>query len=81
MRDERVADLNLIVDASVSAVHVWMYDQRINAQLFADGDQLRPFRTVDLSCLFATSFLPQADETSGAGNESTSKSTGTIQRS
>jgi hypothetical protein len=42
MRDERVTDLNVIVDASVSALHVWMDDQRINAQLLADDDQLRP---------------------------------------
>lgn len=60
MRDERVTDLNVIVDASGSALHVWMYNQCINAQLFADDDQLRPFGTVGHSCLFATSTLHPA---------------------
>ncbi len=45
MRAQRVAELNVIVDASVSALHVWMGEQRINAQLFAADEQLRPLVT------------------------------------
>lgn len=41
MREERATDLNVMVDASVAALHVWMGDQRTNAQLFADDEQLR----------------------------------------
>ena len=42
MREQRAADLNVMADASVTAVHVWMGEQRINAQLFAEDEQLRP---------------------------------------
>jgi hypothetical protein len=42
MREQRIADLNVMVDASVSALQVWMNDQRVNAQLFADDEALLP---------------------------------------
>ena len=42
MRQQRVTDLNTILEASVTAIRVWMGEQRINAQLFADDEQLRP---------------------------------------
>ena len=45
MREQRAADLNVMVDASVSALRVWMGEQCINAQLFADDEQLRPMVT------------------------------------
>jgi serine/threonine protein kinase len=45
MREQRATDLNVMVDASVSALRVWMGEQRVNAQLFADDEQLRPMVT------------------------------------
>jgi hypothetical protein len=45
MRDQRIADLNVIVDAGASAVRVWMGDQRINVQLIGDDEQLPPLVT------------------------------------
>jgi eukaryotic-like serine/threonine-protein kinase len=42
MREQRATDLNVMVDASVNALRIWMGEQRINAQLFADDEQLRP---------------------------------------
>ena len=41
MREQRVADLTAMVDASVSALEIWMDEQRINALLFAADDRLR----------------------------------------
>ncbi len=41
MRDERATDLNVMVEAGVAAIHVWMDDQRDNAQLIADDQELR----------------------------------------
>ncbi len=41
MRVQRVNELNVSVDASVSAVRLWMREQTITAQLFADDEQLR----------------------------------------
>jgi eukaryotic-like serine/threonine-protein kinase len=41
MRDQRAIDLNAMVEASAKAVTVWMGEQRINVQLFADDEQLR----------------------------------------
>jgi len=42
MREQRATDLNVMVDASVTALRVWMGEQRINAELFAADEQLRP---------------------------------------
>jgi hypothetical protein len=42
MHAQRATDLNVMADASVTAVHVWMGEQRINAQLFAEDEHLRP---------------------------------------
>jgi hypothetical protein len=42
MREQRATDLNTMVEASVSAVRTWMGEQRINVQLFAEDEQLRP---------------------------------------
>ena len=42
MREQRAVDLNTMVDASVTAVRVWIGEQRINVQLFADDAELRP---------------------------------------
>ncbi len=41
LREQRIADLTAMVDASVSALEIWMDEQRINAQLFAADDRLR----------------------------------------
>lgn len=41
MRNQRVADLNAMVDASAKAVSVWMGEQRVNVELFADDDPVR----------------------------------------
>ena len=41
LREQRIADLTAMVDASVSALDIWMDEQRINAQLFAADDRLR----------------------------------------
>jgi len=42
MREQRAIDLNTMVDASATALRVWMSEQRINVELFADDEQLRP---------------------------------------
>ncbi len=42
MREQRVTDLNVMVDSSVNALHVWMGEQRINAELFAEDEKLLP---------------------------------------
>ena len=42
MRQQRATDLGTMVDASVTALRTWMGEQRINVQLFADDEQLRP---------------------------------------
>lgn len=42
MRADRATDLNVIVDATVTALHVWMDDQRTSAQMIADDDHLPP---------------------------------------
>ncbi len=54
MREQRAADLNVMADASVSAVHVWMGEQRINAQFLADDEQLRPLALELLSVAHGT---------------------------
>jgi len=41
MREQRVADLTAMVNASVSALEIWMDEQRINVQLVAADDRLR----------------------------------------
>src|SRR5262249_18835849 len=41
MREQRAADLNAMVDARVNSIRVWMGEQRINVQLFAQDEQLR----------------------------------------
>ncbi|MEI8018060.1 MAG: serine/threonine protein kinase [Schlesneria sp.] len=40
MREQRVADLTAMVNASVSALETWMDEQRINARLVAADDRL-----------------------------------------
>lgn len=42
MRDQRIADLNGMADASAKAVTVWMSEQRVNVELVADDEKLRP---------------------------------------
>src|SRR5437870_4932086 len=42
MRQQRLTDLNTILEASVTALRVWMGEQRINVQLFAEDEQLWP---------------------------------------
>ena len=42
MREQRSTDLNVMVDASVAALRTWMGEQRINVQLFAEDEELRP---------------------------------------
>lgn len=42
MRDQRATDLNVMVDASATAVRVWMGEQRINVNLVAQDEALRP---------------------------------------
>jgi serine/threonine protein kinase len=42
MREQRAADLNAMVDASATALRTWMDEQRINVQLFAEDEELRP---------------------------------------
>jgi tRNA A-37 threonylcarbamoyl transferase component Bud32 len=41
MRQQRVSDLNVMVDASVTALRVWIGEQRINAELVADDEAIR----------------------------------------
>jgi eukaryotic-like serine/threonine-protein kinase len=57
MRDQRAIDLNAMVEASAKAVSVWMGEQRINVQLFAQDEQLRPM---------VRELLPLADGTATA---------------
>ena len=38
MRDQRAIDLNTMVDASAKPSRVWMGEQRINVQLFAEDE-------------------------------------------
>jgi hypothetical protein len=45
LRAQRAADLNAMVDASVTSVRVWMGEQRINVELFAADELLRPMVT------------------------------------
>jgi hypothetical protein len=45
MAQQRATDLNTMVDASVTALHTWMGEQRINVQLIAEDEQLRPMVT------------------------------------
>jgi eukaryotic-like serine/threonine-protein kinase len=42
LRRQRVADLDAMVDASVTALRTWIGEQRINVQLFADDERLQP---------------------------------------
>jgi hypothetical protein len=42
MREQRATDLNVMVDASVKAIRVWMGEQKINVELVAADEQLRP---------------------------------------
>src|SRR3954465_15495043 len=42
MRDQRANDLNAMVEASATAVGVWMREQEINARFFAEDAQLAP---------------------------------------
>ncbi len=42
MREQRATDLNVMVDASVTALRTWMGEQQVNVQLFTDDEQLRP---------------------------------------
>jgi hypothetical protein len=42
LREQRATDLNVMVDASVNALRVWMGEQKINVQLVAADAQLRP---------------------------------------
>jgi serine/threonine protein kinase len=41
MREQRATDLNTMVNASVSAVRVWVKEQKINVELFAEDEALR----------------------------------------
>jgi hypothetical protein len=45
MREQRISELNAMVDASATSVRVWMKEQRINVQLIAEDDQLQPLVT------------------------------------
>jgi hypothetical protein len=42
MRDQRVNDLNAMVDASAKAITVWMGEQRVNVSLLGEDEQLYP---------------------------------------
>jgi hypothetical protein len=57
MREQRANDLNAMVDASPKAMRVWMGEQRINVQLIAEDEQLRPL---------VTELLPLADGAAAA---------------
>src|SRR4051794_23954509 len=41
LREQRSAELNAMVEASVTSLRVWMSEQRINVQLFAEDEHLR----------------------------------------
>lgn len=47
MRQQRATDLNVIVNASATALRAWVDEQKVSAQLIADDEQLRPI-VVDL---------------------------------
>ncbi len=42
MREQRATDLNVMVDASVDALRVWMKEQKVNVELVAEDEKLRP---------------------------------------
>ena len=42
MLRQRASDLNAMVDSSVTALRTWMGEQKVNVQLVADDEQLRP---------------------------------------
>jgi len=41
MREQRAADLNTILEASVTSLRAWMGEQRVNVELIAEDDQIR----------------------------------------
>src|SRR5262245_8991991 len=41
MREQRITDLNAVAEATVTALRVWMGEQRTNVELFAEDDELR----------------------------------------
>lgn len=41
MREQRISDLNVTVDASVTALQIWIADQLATTSLFADDEQLQ----------------------------------------
>jgi hypothetical protein len=45
LREQRATDLNVMVDASVNALRVWMGEQKVNVELVAEDEQLRPLVT------------------------------------
>ncbi|HMF18430.1 MAG TPA: cache domain-containing protein, partial [Gemmataceae bacterium] len=45
MHEQRISDLNAMVDASATAVRVWMGEQKVNVQLIAQDEHLRPLVT------------------------------------
>ena len=45
MREQRATDLNAMVDASVTSIRVWLGEQRINVELVAADERLRPLVT------------------------------------
>src|SRR5262245_54389725 len=57
MREQRAVDLNATVDASATALRVWMGEQRINVQLFAEDPRVRPL---------VSELIPLADGTPAA---------------
>jgi len=52
MHEQRATDLDVMVDASVNALRVWMGEQRINVELIAEDETVRNF---------AAQLLPLAD--------------------
>ena len=57
MHEERAEELNVIADATVTALQIWMDDQRALAKLFAEDEDLRPL----VADLLAKMELPAAD--------------------
>lgn len=57
MHKERSEELNVIADAAVTALQIWMDDQRAIASLFADDEELTPF----IADLLSKTGLPNAD--------------------
>jgi tRNA A-37 threonylcarbamoyl transferase component Bud32 len=45
MRKQRANELDVMVDASVTALGTWMREQKINVELVADDEKLRPLVT------------------------------------